>query len=55
MSEIDERRYVSHCPICDSPLERDDQAGYRCPSCGWDETFDLERDDLWLTPSDAGD
>jgi Zn finger protein HypA/HybF involved in hydrogenase expression len=49
MSEND--RYLSRCPVCDSPLELDQERGYTCPQCGWDESAALE-DDVWIVPED---
>jgi endogenous inhibitor of DNA gyrase (YacG/DUF329 family) len=52
MSEFDLNRYTSRCPICDSPLDRDERVDYRCPTCGWDETFELDEDGVWFIPDE---
>ena len=43
MSEMN--RELSRCPVCDNPLELDQERGYTCPHCGWDEATDLEEED----------
>jgi len=53
MSETD--RYTSHCPICNSLLDIDRETGYSCPQCGWDESFELKEDGVWIIPDDRGD
>jgi Zn finger protein HypA/HybF involved in hydrogenase expression len=52
MSEQD--RFTSRCPVCDSPLKLDEDGGYSCPACGWDETSALE-DDVWIVPGGRDD
>jgi uncharacterized Zn finger protein (UPF0148 family) len=53
MSEKD--RDLSRCPVCDSPLELDEEGGYACPRCGWDESTELEEDETWILPDDRGE
>ena len=53
MSEPD--RYTSRCPVCDSPLHLDEDIGYVCPHCGWNESVEVEEDDVWIIPDDRGD
>ena len=53
MSETD--RYTSRCPVCDSPLDLDEDVGYFCSHCGWDESSELEKDETWIIPDDQGD
>jgi Zn finger protein HypA/HybF involved in hydrogenase expression len=55
MSELDENKYTSRCPICDSPLHLDEDTGYRCPNCGWDASFELDDEEEWIIPDDQGD
>ena len=55
VSEANEYAYASNCSICESPLELDEQVGYRCPHCGWDASFELDDDEEWIIPADRGD
>jgi hypothetical protein len=48
-------RDLSRCPICDSPLKIDQERGYVCPHCGWDESAWLEEDEPWIVPNDRGE
>ena len=48
------KRETSYCPICDNPLKLDEDGGYFCPYCGWDESADPEEDEVWIVP-DRGD
>jgi hypothetical protein len=48
-------RELARCPVCDSPLELDEERGYACPRCGWDESTGLEEDETWVVPADRGD
>ena len=48
-------RYTSRCPVCDSPLELDKDRGYSCARCGWDESSQLEGDEVWIVPDEQGD
>jgi Zn finger protein HypA/HybF involved in hydrogenase expression len=52
MSETD--RYTSRCPVCDGLLELDENRGYCCPHCGWDESRELQYGDVWIVPDDRG-
>jgi anaerobic ribonucleoside-triphosphate reductase len=47
-------RYTSRCPVCDSLLVLDEDRGYLCPHCGWDESVDLTDQDTWIIPDDRG-
>jgi predicted RNA-binding Zn-ribbon protein involved in translation (DUF1610 family) len=53
MSENGE--YTERCPICDDRLDRNKQVGYYCPNCGWDESVELEDDEVWVAPDERGD
>ena len=53
MSEMN--RELSRCPICDSPLKLDEERGYACPHCGWDESAWLEEDEPWIVSNDQGE
>jgi hypothetical protein len=47
-------RYTSRCPVCDGRLDLDEDIGYVCPHCGWNEAAELE-DNVWIVPGDRGD
>jgi hypothetical protein len=47
--------YTSRCPVCDSILDLDRDRGYSCRHCGWNESVELEEDDVWIIPGDRGD
>ena len=47
--------YASRCPVCDSPLELDEERGYSCPRCGWDESTGLDEDEVWIIPDELDD
>jgi hypothetical protein len=53
--EMDEKHYTSHCPVCDGPLEMDEQRAYCCSNCGWDESYELDEDEVWIVPDARGD
>jgi hypothetical protein len=36
-------------------MEMNEAVGYRCPNCGWDESFELDDDEEWIVPDDRGD
>ena len=48
-------RLASRCPICGSLLELDEERGYSCPDCGWDECAGLENGEVWIVPGERGD
>ena len=54
MSKMTDYTYGSHCPICDGLLEMDEVVGYVCPDCGWDASFELDKDEVWIVPDDRG-
>ena len=41
-------RETSHCPICENLLKLDEDGGYFCPYCGWDESSDPQADEVWI-------
>lgn len=53
MSE--KERDTTHCPICEGLLELDEDGGYFCPYCGWDESADPDEDEVWIVPDRGGD
>lgn len=53
MAETD--RYTSRCPVCDGLLDLDEEIGYSCPHCGWNESFELHEDDVWVIPDEHSD
>ena len=55
MTEYSERVYLSHCPICDSSVVVDEEVGYRCPECMWDESVEMDGDKEWVIPDERGD
>jgi hypothetical protein len=48
-------RDLSRCPVCDSPLKLDKERGFACPRCGWDESTELDEDEMWIIPADRGE
>ena len=53
MSRIE--RETLHCPICNNLLEVDEDGGYFCPYCGWDESADQEDDAVWIVAGHGDD
>lgn len=53
MAERD--RYLSYCPVCGSALRLDEERGYYCSECGWDEASETEEEEVWIDLGDAKD
>ena len=51
----DNERDMSHCPVCGHSLGLDQERGYYCPRCGWDESAEMEDRDVWIMSRDRDD
>ena len=51
----DSERHTSRCPVCNGELQLDEDRGYFCPRCGWDEPSEDAEAEVWIVPEDRGD